>query len=77
MDGYGQRAVMFPDDGHPVLCCDSRDIDGDGVDEILTWDHESIWIYKPDPVPQRTAYPIRNANWNDSNYRGQFSFPRS
>ncbi|MFC1582886.1 hypothetical protein ACFL4W_05040, partial [Planctomycetota bacterium] len=66
MDGYGQRAVMFPDDGHPVLCCDSRDIDGDGVDEILTWDHDSIWIYKPDPLPQKPVYPIRNADWNDS-----------
>ncbi len=77
IDGYGQRVVMFPDDGHPVLCTDVKDVDGDGIDEVLTWDYESIWIYKPDPPPDKTrdAYPLRNSFFNDSNYRGQFSFP--
>ena len=77
MDGYGRRAVMFPDDGHPVLCCDVKDIDGDGIDEVLTWDYRSLWIYKPDPAPAKaaTGYPRRNALFNDSNYRGQFSWP--
>lgn len=79
MDGYGERAVTFPDDGHPVLCCDARDVDGDGVDEILTWNHDSLWLYKPDPLPERgpDEYPRRNPSYNDSNYRGQYSFPRS
>ena len=78
MDGHGRRVVMFPDDGHPVLCSDVKDIDGDGVDEILAWDYESIWIYKPDPAPEQAAaeYPLRNAFHNDSNYRGQWSLPR-
>ena len=79
MDGRGERAVTFPDDGHPVLCCDARDIDGDGVDEILTWNHDWLWLYKPDPLPDRgpDEYPLRNPSYNDSNYRGQYSFPRS
>ena len=78
IDGHGRRVVMFPDDGHPVLCSDVKDIDGDGLDEVLTWDYESLWIYKPDPAPDKPpeAYPVRNPFYNDSNYRGQFSFPR-
>ncbi|MFQ6132494.1 MAG: hypothetical protein ACE5R4_10695 [Armatimonadota bacterium] len=78
IDGHGRRVVMFPDDGHPVLCSDVKDIDGDGIDEILAWDYESIWIYKPDPPPSTSAerYPLRNPFCNDSNYRGQYSFPR-
>ncbi|MFQ6098512.1 MAG: hypothetical protein ACE5O2_12370 [Armatimonadota bacterium] len=78
IDGHGRRVVMFPDDGHPVLCSDVKDVDGDGIDEILAWDWESIWIYKPHPEPNKSPedYPLRNPFFNDSNYRGQFSFPR-
>jgi hypothetical protein len=78
IDGHGRRVVMFPDDGHPCLCCDSKDLDGDGIDEILTWDYDSIWIYKPTPAPDKTParYPRRNPFFNDSNYSGQYSFPR-
>jgi hypothetical protein len=77
IDGHGRRAVVFPDDGHPVLCSDARDLDGDGLDEILTWDHEAIWIYKADAVPGRGPqnYPRRNPWYNDSNYRAQISLP--
>jgi rhamnogalacturonan endolyase len=76
INGHGQRAVIFPDDGHPVLCCDARDIDGDGIDEILTWDYDGIWIYKADPPPDGpSGCPLRNPFANDSNYRGQYSFP--
>ncbi len=77
IDGNGTRQVMFPDDGHPVLCSDARDIDGDGIDEILTWDHNEIWIYKADSVPGRTLenYPKRAPWYNDSNYRVQTSRP--
>lgn len=79
IDGYGRRVVMFPDDGHPVLCSDVKDVDGDGVDEVLTWDYQSMWIYKPDPEPDSSpdAYPLRNPFCNDSNYRGQYSLPRA
>jgi len=78
IDGRGRRVVMFPDDGHPVLCSDVRDIDGDGVDEVLTWDRNALWIYKADPGSDCRSgpYPERNPWCNDSNYRGQYSFPR-
>jgi hypothetical protein len=76
IDGHGRRVVTFPDDGHPVTCSDARDLDGDGIDEVLTWDEEAIWIYKAD-VPGRTPenYPWRNPWFNDSNYRAQLSLP--
>ena len=79
IDGRGRRAVMFPDDGHPVLCSDARDLDGDGIDEVLTWDQHEIWIYKADRVPGRDAsnYPRRNPWYNDSNYRAQLSMPKN
>lgn len=79
IDGFGRRVVMFPDDGHPTLCCDSKDLDGDGVDEIMVWDYDSLWVYKPDPLPEKPPlpYPLRNDFFNESNYRGQFSFPAS
>ncbi|HTL53717.1 MAG TPA: hypothetical protein VL860_14170, partial [Planctomycetota bacterium] len=60
------------------LCSDARDIDGDGLDEILTWDEQAIWIYKADAVAGRDKanYPRRNPWYNDSNYRAQVSLPR-
>ena len=36
INGKGRRAVLFPDNGHPTLCSDARDLNGDGVDEVLT-----------------------------------------
>jgi hypothetical protein len=78
LDGHGRRAVMFPRDRHPTLCSDARDLDGDGVDEVLTWDHDALWIYNAD-VPGRGPenYPRRNPWHNDSNYRAQISLPQS
>lgn len=77
IDGYGRRAVMFPDDGHPTLCSDARDLDGDGIDEVLTWNEEEIWIYKANVDGRNPSnYPRRNPWYNDSNYRAQLSLPR-
>ncbi len=75
MDIFGRRAVMFPDDGHPVLCSEAIDIDGDGHQEILSWDFHSIWIYKADPAQvgpgrQYGSTPI----YNNSNYRARWLF---
>jgi rhamnogalacturonan endolyase len=78
IDGQGRRLVTFPDDGHPMLCSDARDLDGDGIDEVLTWNEEEIWIYKADVKGREPAnYPRRNPWHNDSNYRAQVSLPRS
>jgi hypothetical protein len=77
IDGHGHRAVMFPDDGHPYYCCTSLDLTGDGRDELVTWDTESIWIYRADaPLPEGRRYcPIRPPNYNESNYMAQISLP--
>jgi hypothetical protein len=77
IDGQGHRAVMFPDDGHPTYCCTSLDLTGDGRDELLTWDTESIWIYRADaPLPEGRRYrPKRHPRYNASNYIAQVSMP--
>jgi hypothetical protein len=77
IDGHGHRAVMFPDDGHPHYCCTSLDLDGDGRDELVTWDTASIWIYRADaPLPEGRRYcPIRPPLYNESNYMAQVSIP--
>lgn len=74
IDGTGRRRVAFPDDGHPVLCSDARDLDGDGVDEVLSWDHDQLWIYRAAVAGRDPAtYPRRSPWYNDSNYRTQIS----
>ncbi len=77
IDGVGHRAVMFPDDGHPCYCCTALDLTGDGRDELVTWDTESIWIYRADaPLPSGKRYrPVRPPHYNESNYMAQVSLP--
>lgn len=78
LDAHAHRAVMFPDDGHPFTCCTALDLTGDGRDELLTWDTESIWIYRADmPLPDAPHYrPIRPPHWNESNHMAHVSLPR-
>lgn len=78
IDGNGVRRVMFPDDGHPVLCSAVLDLDGDGIDEVITWDEDEVWVYKAE-VAGRTPqnYPARGAWYNESNYRAQVSIPHT
>jgi hypothetical protein len=77
-DGLLRRVVMFPDDGHPDLAAAVRDLTGDPRDEIILWDQNSVWIYTQDgPPPSGRVYaPIRNPDYNDSNYRANVSLPR-
>lgn len=77
MDIYGRRAVVFPDDGHPVLCSEALDLDGDGHQEVLTWDFEELWIYRADPaaVGAPRAYDTTPI-YNNSNYRARWLLPR-
>jgi hypothetical protein len=77
IDGHCRRVVMLPDDGHPYYCYTSLDLTGDGRDELITWDTESIWIYQADrPVAAGVRYqPIRQPLYNESNYMARISLP--
>lgn len=78
IDGYGRRVVTFPDDGHPDLCCEVLDITGDCRDEVAVWDEKSMWIYTQNRefAGDRIYCPEKYPEYNASNYRGEFSWPR-
>jgi len=77
IDGYGNRVVVFPDDGHPELCAEVINLTGDGRDEIVLWDQHRMYIYTQnqqshnDPVVVPHKYP----HYNASNYRGEYNYP--
>lgn len=76
LNGNGERAVAFPDDGHPMMCCEAIDLCGDDRDELVVWDYENLWIYtQDDGVKETTYHPAKYPFYNASNYRGEFSFP--
>jgi hypothetical protein len=78
LDGHLRRVVMFPDDGHPDLAANVLDLTGDQRDEIVLWDTNRVWIYTQDrPFRGKRIYaPIRNPDYNESNYRTTVSLPR-
>ncbi len=77
IDGRLRRVVMFPDDGHPDLAAYVADLTGDQRDEIVFWDQERVWIYTQDRpyVGERIYAPVRNPDYNESNYRTTVSLP--
>ena len=77
INGRFERAVMFPDDGHPDLCYQALDLTGDGRDEVVLWDEKSVWIYTQDrPFKGNKIYaPVRNPLYNYSNYSCVVSLP--
>jgi rhamnogalacturonan endolyase len=77
IDGHLRRVVMFPDDGHPDLCAAVMDLTGDARDEIVLWDQDRVWIYTQDrPFEGKKIYaPVRNPDYNESNYRCNVSLP--
>jgi hypothetical protein len=77
IDGQMRRVVMFPQDGHPDLAAYVTDLAGDARDEVILWDQERVWIYTQDrPFEGRRIYrPIRNPDYNESNYRTVVSRP--
>ena len=77
LDGHLRRVVMFPDDGHPDLATNVLDLTGDARDEIVLWDQERVWIYTQDrPFTGARIYkPVRNPDYNESNYRTNVSLP--
>ena len=56
MDGHGDIAVSFPDDGHPVMCCEAIDLCGDDRDELVVWDYRFLYIYTQDDGERETGY---------------------
>lgn len=76
MDGYGRQVVSFPEDGHPVMCCEAIDLCKDCRDEIVVWDYHSLYIYTQEDAPMKCDYqPVKYPHYNASNYRGEYSFP--
>jgi len=76
-DGWGRKVLEFPDDGHPDMCNAVLNVTGDGRDEIVVWDPNSIWIYtqKNNPQSGRLYKPVRNKLYNYSNYQTSVSLP--
>ncbi len=77
IDGHLRRVVLFPDDGHPDLTGYVADLTGDARDEIVLWDSGRVWIYTQDrPFTGKRIYrPVRNPDYNESNYRTTVSLP--
>lgn len=65
------KVVLFPDDGHPTLACEVYDIDNDGVDEIITFDQNKMWIYKAESFKSGNSYQ-KYPDTGFSNYRGEY-----
>ena len=77
LDGDGELVAPLPDDGGPGLCALAHDLDGDGLDELILWDHERLWIYHssadgPGPLRDRERPPLHNM----SNFQSYWSRPR-
>ena len=50
---------------------------GDARDEIVTWDYNSMYIYTQDDSPELNVYePVKYPDYNASNYRGEYSYPK-
>ena len=79
MDGEGDIVVTFPDDGHPTLCSEVIKTDDDEREKIIVWDRKNLYIYTQDRAMEEKdeVYdPIKYEEYNASNYRGEYSFPR-
>jgi hypothetical protein len=77
LDGYGDLVVPLCDDAGPGFCAFAHDFDNDGLDELMLWDHDRIWIYhnEKDP-PQGLRYrPTRPPLYNMSNFQCYWSRP--
>lgn len=76
LNGKGVRVVAFPDDGHPILCCEAIDLMGDERDELVVWDYHSMYIYTQADNPRPQSYhPVKFPTYNASNYRGEYAYP--
>jgi len=76
-DGWGRKAVQFPNDGHPDMCNAVLDLTGDVRDELVVWDPNEIWIYTQSDSPKsaKLYQTKRNPLYNYSNYQLTVSEP--
>ncbi len=76
-DGWGRKAVSFPDDGHPEMCNAVLDITGDCRDEVVVWNPYEMWVFTQSDNPKtgRLYKPKRNPLYNYSNYQATVSLP--
>lgn len=76
-DGWGRPVVAFPNDGHPDMCNAVLDITGDCRDEVVVWDPHELWVYTQDDGPKegKLYNPVRNPQYNSSNYQASVSLP--
>lgn len=78
INSNGVRAVAFPDDGHPVFCCEAMDLTSDERDELIVWDYHRLWIYtQAEAAKTQDYHPVKFPAYNASNYRGEYSYPDS
>jgi hypothetical protein len=52
-------------------------VTGDARDEVILWDQDRVWIYTQDnpTLGDRVYAPVRNPEYNESNYRTVVSRP--
>ena len=76
LTGEGVRAVAFPEDGHPTLCCEAINLYGDEREELVCWDYKNMYIYTQEDNPKPQTYrPVKFPYYNASNYRGEYAYP--
>lgn len=77
VDGDCELVAALPDDGGPGLCALAQDFDGDGLDELMLWDHERIWLYhsNAEADPARLMKRERPPLYNMSNFQSYWSRP--
>lgn len=77
IDGHGDMVSPLPDDGGPGLCAMAQDFDGDGLDELMLWDHERLWLYHSNCTADRGALMnrVRPPLYNMSNFQSYYSLP--
>ena len=75
IDGAGDLVAPLPDDGGPGLCALAQDFDNDGLDELMLWDHDRIWIYHSDWKGKRSKLLQRDRPplYNMSNFQSYWS----
>lgn len=76
LDDKLDTVIELPEDGHPTVCMDAFDIDNDGIDEILVWNKEKMYIYKSSKILGTNNDYLRYPNEAMSNYRGEYLIPK-